>query len=180
MILVRSPRANWSQRGQGPDSVWFRRPHVTSRRMGPTSGARPGRKDQQRAPGGLVCHGARPGSARMSNVAPPPSSRGATTCRTHQWGRVRCHLDVSDSGRPRRPRPGQQRLTLGTWNITSLEGKELVQEMERYQLDLVGLTSTHSWGSGSKILDSCWTLFFSGVAKGVRCRGVWGHSQAPG
>ncbi|XP_033991643.1 solute carrier family 22 member 7-like [Trematomus bernacchii] len=37
-------------------------------------------------------------------------------------------------------RPGRQKLALGTWNVTSLGGKEpeLVREVERYQLDLVG------------------------------------------
>ena len=42
--------------------------------------------------------------------------------------------------------------------------------MERYQLDLVGLTSTHSLSSGTVLLDKGWTLFFSGVAEGVRRR----------
>ena len=41
-------------------------------------------------------------------------------------------------GGPRQPRPDRQRLT------------------------------THSVGSGSKLLDRGWTLFFSGVAKGAR------------
>ena len=51
-----------------------------------------------------------------------------------------------------------------------LRGKEpeLVREVEHYRLDLVGLISTHSTGSGSKLLDRGWTLFFSGVAKGLR------------
>lgn len=72
----------------------------------------------------------------------------------------------------RRTRPGRQKLALGTWNVTSLWGKEpeLVREVERYQLDLVGLTSTHSLSSGTVLLDKGWTLFFSGVAKGVRRR----------
>uniref|UniRef100_A0A8P4KHH4 Reverse transcriptase domain-containing protein n=1 Tax=Dicentrarchus labrax TaxID=13489 RepID=A0A8P4KHH4_DICLA len=45
---------------------------------------------------------------------------------------------------PRQTRPGQQKLALGTWNVTLLGGKEpeLVREVECYQLDLVGLTST--------------------------------------
>ena len=43
-----------------------------------------------------------------------------------------------------------------------------MREVEHYRLDLVGFTSTHSNGSGSKLLDRGWTLFFSGVAKGVR------------
>uniref|UniRef100_A0AAQ4NW66 Endonuclease/exonuclease/phosphatase domain-containing protein n=1 Tax=Gasterosteus aculeatus aculeatus TaxID=481459 RepID=A0AAQ4NW66_GASAC len=61
-------------------------------------------------------------------------------------------------------------LALGMWNVTSLGGKEpeLVREVERYQLDLVGLTSTHSLGSGTTLLDRGWTLFYSGVAHGVR------------
>jgi len=33
-----------------------------------------------------------------------------------------------------------------------------VREVERYQLDMVGLTSTHSTGSGTKLLERGWTL----------------------
>ena len=43
-----------------------------------------------------------------------------------------------------------------------------MREVERYQLDMVGLTSTHSTGSGTKLLERGWTLYFSGVAQGVR------------
>ena len=41
------------------------------------------------------------------------------------------------------------------WNVTSLAGKELelVCEMKQYQLDIVGLTSIHSVGSGTKLLE---------------------------
>jgi len=55
-------------------------------------------------------------------------------------------------------------------NCTSLAGKEpgLVREVERYQLDMVGLTSTHSTCSGTKLLERGWTLSFSGVAQGLR------------
>lgn len=45
-----------------------------------------------------------------------------------------------------------------------------MREAERYQLDIVGLTSTHSTGSGTKLLERGWTLFFSGVAQGERRR----------
>jgi len=41
-----------------------------------------------------------------------------------------------------------------------------VREVEQYQLDIVGLTSTHNAGSGTKLLEKGWTLFFSGVAHG--------------
>ena len=43
-----------------------------------------------------------------------------------------------------------------------------MREAERYRLHLVGLTSTHSTGSGTQLLDRDWTLFFSGVAHGLR------------
>ncbi|KAI3354016.1 hypothetical protein L3Q82_018574 [Scortum barcoo] len=52
---------------------------------------------------------------------------------------------------PRRPNPWNKTLAIGTWNVTSLGGKEpeLVREVERYRLEIVGLTSTHSLGSGT-------------------------------
>ena len=61
---------------------------------------------------------------------------------------------------------------MGTWNVTSLWGKEpeLVQEVERYRLEIVGLTSTHSLGSGAQLLERGWTLFHSGVAHAERRR----------
>ncbi|KAI3352796.1 hypothetical protein L3Q82_019234 [Scortum barcoo] len=93
----------------------------------------------RRAPGGRVfAHGTRPGSARNGDVGP-------------------C-LPV---GSP----PPQE----GTWNVTSLGGKEpeLVREVERYRLEIVGLTSTHSLGSGTQLLERGWTLHYSGVAQGV-------------
>ncbi|KAK0131118.1 Craniofacial development protein 2 [Merluccius polli] len=53
----------------------------------------------------------------------------------------------------------------GTWNVTSLVGKE--PELV-FRLDIVGLTSTHSKGSGTSLLERGWTLFHSGVATGER------------
>jgi exonuclease III len=56
-------------------------------------------------------------------------------------------------------------MDIGTWNVTSLYGKEqeLVQEIEKYRLDIVGLSSTHSKGSGTVNLEKGWTLYYSGV-----------------
>ncbi|KAI3358350.1 hypothetical protein L3Q82_014788 [Scortum barcoo] len=57
---------------------------------------------------------------------------------------------------------------------TSLVGKEpeLVEEVERFQLDIVGphLGHTFCTGSGTKILERGWTLFYAGVALGERRR----------
>jgi len=41
---------------------------------------------------------------------------------------------------------------------------------KQYQLDIVGLTSTHSTGSKTKLLEKGWTLLFSGVAQCERRR----------
>ncbi|TWW76582.1 hypothetical protein D4764_13G0012440 [Takifugu flavidus] len=59
-----------------------------------------------------------------------------------------------------------------TWNVTSLVGKEpeLVREVEKFRLDIVGLTSTHSKGSGTSLLERGWTLYHSGVADVERQR----------
>ena len=65
--------------------------------------------------------------------------------------------------------PQLTKLATGTWNVTS-GGKEpeLVHKFERYRLDIVGLTSTQSMGSGTNLLKKDWTLFYSGVAQGGR------------
>ena len=70
---------------------------------------------------------------------------------------------------------------MGTWNVTSLGGKEpeLAWEVERYWLEIVRLTSTHSLGSGTKRLERDWTLFHSGVACGERRRAGVGLLIAP-
>ena len=77
----------------------------------------------------------------------------------------------NDMGPPSRG-PRLLKLALGTWNVTSLVGKEpeLVREVEKFWLDIVSLTSTHSKGSGTSLLERGWTLFHSGVATGERCR----------
>ncbi|KAI3365143.1 hypothetical protein L3Q82_010118 [Scortum barcoo] len=56
---------------------------------------------------------------------------------------------------------------------------ELVREVERYQLEIVGLTSTHSLGSGTQLLERGWTLHYSGVAQGERRRAGVGLLIAP-
>ncbi|KAK3535052.1 hypothetical protein QTP70_002293, partial [Hemibagrus guttatus] len=93
-----------------------------------------------------------------------------TTCRKEHKGPVQCVLGSSHGRGPRRPKPWTKNLAFGTWNVTSLGGKEpeLVREVERYRLEIVGLVSTHSLGSGTQLLERDWTLFFSGVPHGER------------
>lgn len=60
--------------------------------------------------------------------------------------------------------PGSSKLALGTWNGTSLPGKEpeLMPKVERYQL--------YNWAQntsfGTNLPESGWKLFFSVVAHG--------------
>ncbi|KAM9358371.1 uncharacterized protein ABDE67_003862 [Symphorus nematophorus] len=147
---------------------------------GPHPGARPGVGARRRAPGGRVfARGTRSGPARTSDVGAPSS--GPTTCMKGHKGPVRWDLGGSRGRGPRRPNPWTTTLAMGTWNVTSLGGKEpeLVREVERYRLEIVGLTSTHSVGSGTQLLERGWTLYYSGVAHGERRRAGVGLLIAP-
>ncbi|KAI3365318.1 hypothetical protein L3Q82_010408, partial [Scortum barcoo] len=153
---------------------------------GPTPPCEPGSLvrpwgSQRRAPGGRVfAHGTRQGSARNGDVG-PPSSRLTTRRKVHE-GPVQCGLGSSRGRGPRRPNPWTKTLAIGTWNVTSLGRKEpdLVREVERYRLEIVGLTSTHSsLGSGTQLLERGWTLHYSGVAQGERRRAGVGLLIAP-
>ncbi|KAK3508748.1 hypothetical protein QTP70_004227 [Hemibagrus guttatus] len=131
---------------------------------GPHPGARPGVGARRRVPGGRVfACGTRPGTARRKDVGPP--SRRPTTRRKEHKGQVQCVLGSSHGRGPRRPKPWTKNLAFGTWNVTSLGGTEpeLVREVERYRLEIFGLASMHSLGSGTQLLERGWTLFFSGV-----------------
>lgn len=56
----------------------------------------------------------------------------------------------------------QARGLEGQTQVAKTGGKEpeLVREVERYQLDLVGLTSMHSRDAGSILLDRGWTFLW--------------------
>ncbi|KAK3555030.1 hypothetical protein QTP86_005691 [Hemibagrus guttatus] len=147
---------------------------------GPHPGARPGVGARRQAPGGRVfACGTRPGTARRNEVGPP--SRRPTTRRKEHKGPVPCVLGSGHGRGPRRPKPWTKNLAFGTWNVTSLGGKEpeLVREVERYWLEIVRLTSTHSLGSGTQLLERGWTLFFSGVPHGERRQAGVGLLIAP-
>ncbi|KAK3556664.1 hypothetical protein QTP70_011924 [Hemibagrus guttatus] len=147
---------------------------------GPHPGARPWVGARRRAPGGRVfACGTRPGTAQRKDVGPP--SRTPTTRRKEHKGPVQHVLGSSHGRGPRRPKPWTKNLAFGTWNVTSLGGKEpeLVREVERHRLEIVGLSSTHSLGSGTRLLKRGWSLFFSGVPHGERCRAGVGLLIAP-
>lgn len=60
--------------------------------------------------------------------------------------------------------------------VTSAVGMELelVQKVKCYQLDIAGLTSMHSLGSGTKLLVRGWTLSISRVPQDERHRAGMG------
>ncbi|KAI3364009.1 hypothetical protein L3Q82_001223 [Scortum barcoo] len=115
----------------------------------------------------------------------PPSSRLHHPHRKVHEGPVQCGLGSSRGREPRRPNPWNKTLAIGTWNVTSLGGKgeepELVREVERYRLEIVGLlTSTHiAWALEPSSLREGWTLHYSGVAQGERRRAGVGLLIAP-
>nr|XP_054596344.1 craniofacial development protein 2-like [Nothobranchius furzeri]XP_054596345.1 craniofacial development protein 2-like [Nothobranchius furzeri] len=110
-----------------------------------------------------------------------PPSHGLTTRGRGQRGRVQCVTGGSRGWRSWRSDPRLRKLALGTWNVTSLVGKEpeLVCEVERFRLDIVGLTSTHGSGSGTSFLERGWTFYHSGVAPTERRRAGVGILVAP-
>ena len=113
---------------------------------GPHHGARNGVGARMQAPGGRVfAHWPQPGLP----------SCGFTTHRGSNGGRVLRGLGGSRGGLPRHPGPLTQPPVVGTWNVTSLAGKkpELEKEVERYQLYIVGLTSTQSLDYRAQLLE---------------------------
>ncbi|KAK3516473.1 hypothetical protein QTP70_016707, partial [Hemibagrus guttatus] len=148
---------------------------------GPHPGARPGVGACRRAPGGRVfaCR-TRPGTAQRNDVGPP--SRRPTTRRKEHKDPVQCVLGSGHGGGPPGdPNPGQRIWLLGHGMSPHWGGKEpeLVREVERYRLEIVGLASTHSLGSGTQLLERGWTLLFFGVPHGERRRAGGGLLIAP-
>ena len=62
-------------------------------------------------------------------------------------------------------------LNIGTWNVRSISGKELelVDEVKRYKIDILGITETKKKGQGIQNLGSH-TLIYSGVNTNERAR----------
>uniref|UniRef100_A0A8C6KWE7 Endonuclease/exonuclease/phosphatase domain-containing protein n=1 Tax=Nothobranchius furzeri TaxID=105023 RepID=A0A8C6KWE7_NOTFU len=143
-------------------------------------GARPGVGARERAPvGWAFTHRARPGPARTGYTG--SSNCGPTTRRRNMKGPVHCGSGSRPMQEPWRSDPRTMKLVIGTCNVTSLAGKEqeLMAEVERYRLDIVGLTTTHSIGSGTQVLERGWTLSFAGVAPGERWRAGVGFLLVP-
>ncbi len=110
-------------------------------------------------------------------AGPLPTGSGRAQPKGATWGR----LPVGSPPAGGTVRGRTRKLALGTWNVTSLAGKEpeIVREVERFRLEIVGITFTHGWGSGTTLLERGWTLHHSGVAHGERRRAGVGLLIAP-
>lgn len=70
----------------------------------------------------------------------------------------------------RRMDKARNRIRFGTWNITSLTGKELeiIQEIEKYKVQVLGLAEIKKKGSGLMNMDKGYVLRYSGSPRGNR------------
>jgi len=70
-------------------------------------------------------------------------------------------------------RLGKRKRTMnfGTWNIKGLrtKQKEVIDEVKRFQMDIVALTETKKKGKGSELIDE-YIHLYSGVNKGSRAK----------
>ena len=71
----------------------------------------------------------------------------------------------------------KQSLCIATWNVLSLVSSssqlfQLSQNINQYQLDLLGITETHMPGTSTKLLDNGSLLIYSGRTDGIRRQGV--------
>ncbi|VDP40504.1 unnamed protein product [Soboliphyme baturini] len=91
-----------------------------------------------------------------------PVSNGVVIRSERRRQTAGCHYSTSEKGP--RERHHQWELKVGNRNISSLGGKEeqLVDEAIKYQLDIVGFSSTKRLGSGLLNLNGR-KLFYSGV-----------------
>ena len=78
-------------------------------------------------------------------------------------------------------RVNHHQLLLGNWNILTLTGKELelVEEVKRYHLDIIGVSSTKRRGSGIVDLDGGWKLFCSGADPSMSAQAGMGILTRP-
>ena len=62
---------------------------------------------------------------------------------------------------------------LSTWNVRSARNKEeeLIREMKRYNLDILGLSETKRRGNGMKVIDGV-SYVYAGVTEGGARGGV--------
>ncbi|CAF3749773.1 unnamed protein product [Rotaria sp. Silwood1] len=100
------------------------------------------------------------------------TSDGFANCPRRHGGSAQC-LNGTFSRTKHQHQQRQCKMKIGTWNVTSLTGKEfeLIEEAKKYQLDILGISSTKRKGQGTLALNNGWQLFYSGVDQST-------HAQA--
>ena len=78
-------------------------------------------------------------------------------------------------------RVNHHQLLLGNWNTLTLTGKELelVEEANRYHLDIIGVSSTKLRSSGTVDLDGGWKLLYSGADSSMSAQAGVGILTSP-
>ena len=71
----------------------------------------------------------------------------------------------------------KQSLCISTWNVLSLVSSssklyDLSKNVDKYHLDLLGITETHMPGSGTEVLDNGSLLVYSGCSDNTHRQGV--------
>lgn len=90
------------------------------------------------------------GRSRRNYMELPPSK--STTCREGHQERMLCKPVGRQRQKTEHADSWQGRLVPGMWDVTFLAKKGPELEMERYQLDILGLTSMHYPGRGTRLL----------------------------
>ena len=67
----------------------------------------------------------------------------------------------------------KQSLCIATWNVLSLVSSssqlfQLAQNIDNYQIDLLGITETHMPGSGTELLDNGSLFIYSGRSDNIK------------
>ena len=129
----------------------------------------------------VLGRGARSKNKRQS---PPASPSGSST--NVPATRLDRRMDAAQSIRTRdnvaHSRANHHQLQLSNWNILNLTGKklELVEEANRYHLDVIGVSSTKRRGSRTVDLDGGWKLVYSGADPSMSDRAGVGILTNPG
>lgn len=98
------------------------------------------------------------GHSRRNYMELPPSM--PTTCREGHQDRIRCKPVGRQRQKTEHADSWQGRLVPRMRDVTFLAKKGPKLEMERYQLDILGLTSIHYPGRGTRLLERGCTLSF--------------------
>ncbi|KAK9739722.1 hypothetical protein QE152_g8722 [Popillia japonica] len=88
---------------------------------------------------------------------------------------------MTNTERKGKQKPDNKLERIGTWNVRSIKGKEeeIVEEMLKQGIEILGITETKKKGKGIKRIHKGYWLLWSGVDEGRRAREGVGLIIAP-